>query len=60
MKSKTYKVSKTKIAKAPWEEEKFLYNVKETKSSSLFSSDMYVFILQVIVGISIFIWVYNR
>jgi hypothetical protein len=51
-------VSKTKIPNAPWEEDKYIYDIK-TGSDSIWHSSIYVVILQMIVGIITFIWVYN-
>ena len=59
MSKKRYNVGKTKINRAPWEEDRYIYDV-DSGSSPLFSSDVWVFLIQIIVGISIFIWVYNR
>jgi hypothetical protein len=59
MSKKRFNVGKTKIVKAPWEEDRYIYDVN-SGSSPLFSSDVYVFIIQVIVGIAVFLWVYNR
>ena len=59
MSKKRFNVGKTKITKAPWEEDRYIYDVN-SGSSPLFSSDVYVFIIQVIVGIAVFLWVYNR
>lgn len=58
MKNKRFNVGKTKITKAPWEEDRYIYDV--SSGSSLFSSNMWVFLIQIIVGISLFIWAYNR
>jgi hypothetical protein len=51
-------VGKTKVAKAPWEEDRYIYDVK-VGNDSLFDSNIYIALIQVIVGIAVFIWAYN-
>ena len=50
-------VSKTKISKAPWEENRYMYEIDtKTGKDSLFDSNVYVFFIQIIVGIGVFIY----
>jgi len=54
-----YRVGKTKITKAPWEEDRYIYDVK-SGSDSLFHSEFWVVVLQLIAFIFCFIWGYNN
>ena len=49
-------VGKTKITKAPWEEERHIYDIK-TGSNIQWSDDFWGVIIQLIVFVSIFIYV---
>ena len=51
-------VGKTKVAKNPWEEDRYVYNIK-TGDDSLFSSNIWIFLVQIIVGIFAFIYFWN-
>lgn len=53
-----YRVGKTKITRAPWEEDRYIYDVK-SGNDSIFSSVFWVAVIQVIFGIVFFIWFYN-
>ena len=57
-KRRSITVGKTKVTRAPWEEERHIYDISE-RSGSIWSSDFYTFIIQVIVGISVFIYFMN-
>ncbi len=54
-----YRVGKTKVTRAPWEEDRYIYDVK-SGNDSIFSSVFWVAVIQVIVGIFVFIWAYNN
>jgi len=51
-------VSKTKIPNAPWEESKYIYDIK-TGNDSMWHSSAPVVLIQIVVGIITFIWIYN-
>jgi len=53
-----YRVGKTKITRAPWEEDRYIYDVK-SGNDSLFHGEFWFAVIQIIVGIVVFIWVYN-
>jgi hypothetical protein len=53
-----YRVGKTKITRAPWEEDRYIYDVK-SGNDSLFHGEFWVAVIQVIFGIVFFIWFYN-
>ena len=53
-----YVVGKTKIPGAPWEEDRYIYDVKSGQDG-LFHSEFWVAVIQVIVGIFVWIYVYN-
>lgn len=52
-------VGKTKVAKNPWEEERYVYNISES-NGSIWSDNIWVFLIQIIVGIVTFIYVFNN
>jgi hypothetical protein len=54
-----YRVGKTKVTRAPWEEDRYIYDVK-SGNDSIFSSVFWVAVIQVIVFIFVFIWAYNN
>jgi hypothetical protein len=54
-----YRVGKTKVTRAPWEEDRYIYDVK-SGNDSIFSSVFWVAVIQVIFGIVFFIWFYNN
>lgn len=58
MSKKRFNVGKTKITKAPWEEDRYIYDV-ESGNDSLFKGTFWDIVIQVIVGIIVFIWLYN-
>jgi hypothetical protein len=51
-------VGKTKIVKAPWEEERHIYNVN-VGNNSIWSDEFFGVVVQLIVGISVFIYFLN-
>jgi hypothetical protein len=53
-----YVVGKTKIPGAPWEEDRYIYDVK-SGNDSIFSGEFWVAVIQIIFGIIFFIWFYN-
>ena len=54
-----YRVGKTKVTRAPWEEDRYIYDVK-SGNDSLFSGVFWVAVIHVIFGIVFFIWFYNN
>ena len=54
-----YRVGKTKVTRAPWEEDRYIYDIK-SGNDSLFSGVFWVAVIQVIFGIVFFIWFYNK
>ena len=58
-KRKQYRVGKTKVTRAPWEEDRYIYDVK-SGNDSLFSGVFWVAVIQIIFGIVFFIWFYNN
>ena len=54
-----YRVGKTKVTRAPWEEDRYIYDVK-SGNDSLFSGVFWVAVIQIIFGIVFFIWFYNN
>ena len=54
-----YRVGKTKVTRAPWEEDRYIYDVK-TGNDSILSGEFWVAVIQIIVGIVFFIWFYNN
>ena len=54
-----YRVGKTKVTRAPGEEDRYIYDVK-SGNDSLFSGVFWVAVIQVIFGIVFFIWFYNN
>ena len=54
-----YRVGKTKVTRAPWEEDRYIYDVK-SGNDSLFSGVFWVAVIQVIFCIVFFIWFYNN
>lgn len=57
--NKRITVGKTKVAKAPWEEDRYIYDIK-TRNNSVWSGNVFIFIIQIIVGAITFIWAYNN
>lgn len=57
-KTRQYTVSRMNVAKAPWEKSRQIVTV-ETGSDPLFDSNIYIALVQLIVGIAVFIWAYN-
>lgn len=55
---KQINVGKTKITKAPWEEDRYIYDV-EIGNDSLFKGTFWDIVIQAVVGIIVGIWVYN-
>lgn len=53
-----YRVGKTKITRAPWEEDRYIYDVK-SGNDSIFHGEFWFAVIQVIFGIVFFIWFYN-
>jgi hypothetical protein len=53
-----YRVGKTKVTRAPWEEDRYIYDVK-SGNDSIFSGEFWVAVIQIIFGIIFFIWFYN-
>lgn len=53
-----YVVGKTKIPGAPWEEDRYIYDVRSGQDG-LFHGEFWVAVIQVIVGIFVWIYVYN-
>lgn len=49
-------VGKTKVAKAPWEEDRYIYDVK-VGNDGLFDSNVYIALIQLIIGIAVFIYI---
>jgi hypothetical protein len=54
-----YRVGKTKVTRAPWEEDRYIYDVK-SGNDSILSGEFWVAVIQIIVGIVFFIWAYNN
>ena len=54
-----YRVGKTKVTRAPWEEDRYIYDVK-SGNDSILSGEFWVAVIQIIVGIVFFIWFYNN
>lgn len=54
-----YRVGKTKVTRAPWEEDRYIYDVK-SGNDGLFHGEFWVAVIQVIVGIFIWIWAWNN
>jgi len=54
-----FRVGKTKVTRAPWEEERYIYDVK-SGNDSLFHGEFWVAVIQLIVGIFVWIWAYNN
>lgn len=54
-----YRVGKTKVTRAPWEEDRYIYDVK-SGNDGLFHGEFWVAVIQVFVGIFIWIWAWNN
>lgn len=54
-----YRVGKTKVTRAPWEEDRYIYDVK-SGNDGLLHGEFWVAVIQVFVGIFIWIWAWNN
>jgi len=51
-------VTRTKLPKAPWQEDSYIYDIKKG-SDSIWSENIFIVFIQIIVWIVVFIWTYN-